>query len=178
MSDETRSGFRKWLSTGRLTAIGFVLLFAAVVVSYALPIYWEHCIILTAKRLGSSHYEIVNRKPLWIWGNAPDDWQVLRELNLEGGGVDDWSLGVISGFRELEILDVSGTTISDEGLATLDNLTQLEELYLCETSISDAGLKHLARMTNLKGLNLTGTQVTKGGLMEIRRQLPGCKVFW
>jgi hypothetical protein len=47
MSDETRGEPQKWLSTGRLTALGSVLLFAAVVMVYLLPIYHEHRMILS-----------------------------------------------------------------------------------------------------------------------------------
>ncbi len=178
MTDETRRTSRTWLSPGKLTVLGVLMCVSAVAVSYLLPIYWEHRAILAVKPRGQMHFRIGNRKPEWIWKHAPEDWQVLTYLDVESTSIDDTDLYVISEFRELEYLDISGAQISDDGLSSLRNLTQLRELYLYDTPISDAGLKHLASLTNLEGLNLAETRVTLSGVADLRRQLPGCKIFW
>ena len=63
------------------------------------------------------------------------------------------------------------------GLKDLAGLKDLQELDLSSTQVTDVGLMELAELKNLKTLNLGGTKVTEGCLMNLRKALPGCRIY-
>lgn len=76
----------------------------------------------------------------------------------------DDDLEMMTGFRELRVLDVATSDVSDAGLASLRPLRELERLYISLTHVSDAGLVHLREMRQLRVLNASGPMRDDGGI--------------
>ena len=66
---------------------------------------------------------------------------------------------------------------TDSEAGELSQFGELTWLVLMDTKLTDAGLRHFHRLKKLGRLDLEGTAVTDVGVAELKRVLPGCKVF-
>jgi len=85
--------------------------------------------------------------------------------------VTNKDLAMITGLRDLEVLDLRGTQISDEALTHLTDLPSLEQLYLGGSVITDteptlfharftdAAVDPVVQLTSLKVLSLAKTDI-------------------
>jgi hypothetical protein len=127
--------------------------------------------------------EAVDFFHLWRDETTDDDVRLVRRLpnvqriEIRARGVTDAGVAYLKELTNLRDLDICGTRVTDDGLANLAGLTTLERLNLGVTKISDRGLVYLYGLKNLKEINLNGSEVTSNGIDELKRALPGLKVF-
>jgi internalin A len=87
-----------------------------------------------------------------------------QQLDLSFWSLDDASVKLLAGHKQLEVLNLSKTKVTDAGLKELAGLESLRELYLLGTGVTDDGLKSLVSLQGLKVLNLVDTAVTDAGV--------------
>ncbi len=73
---------------------------------------------------------------------ANSDGEIIS-LTLNGREVDDNTLSLIEGYKQLEVLNLDGTNVTDQGLVHLQVHSNLKNLSLADTSISFKGLHDL-----------------------------------
>ncbi|WDE07430.1 SIR2 family protein [Thalassomonas viridans] len=115
----------------------------------------------------------------------------LQVLELSYNEIDD--LSPLAGLSQLEKLELSETNIMDltplaqlgnlhvldlddtfaADLTPLAKLSQLQTLYICNTQVKS--LSPLKQLKNLKKLFVRGCSITD--LNEIKKALPGCRIF-
>lgn len=94
------------------------------------------------------------------------------QLDLSFWVLDDASVKLLAGQKQLEVLNLSKTKVTDAALKELAGLESLRELYLLGTGVTDDGLKSLDTLKGLKVLNLVDTAVTDVGITRLAgRQL-------
>ncbi len=82
-----------------------------------------------------------------------------------------------SGLRGLKKLYLNGTGVDDGAIRLLSAWSSLEELYLEDTSISDAGLESIGKLVSLRVVSLRNTQVTAEGIASLRAEAPRLEVL-
>jgi len=136
-----------WFSADNLTAVGFGRL-------AELPIKY-----LFLDGLSSRQKDLVA---------VAMDWP-LQSLGLEGTGVtDDW-LDLLSNQAKLSNLDLSKTSLTDDGMAKLASvIPRVSYLSLDGTGLTDVGLMKLSAAPALRSVSALGTKVTEGGIAALK----------
>ncbi len=125
----------------------------------------------------------------------------LETLYIRNCEVAEAGLAHLQEIAGLRVLDLSNTNVTDASLVHLRNIKLLDTLYLMSTNVTDAGLPHLLECSNLTGLDIRADGVTEMGVMqlkglpklkevsigdikisgakikELKRALPGLKVY-
>jgi internalin A len=100
----------------------------------------------------------------------------LREVRLDGPGVNDSVLYDLAGIRSIREMRLQNTSITDAGLTRFEGLADLECLWLDHAHVTDIGLASLVKLKKLVILNLNGNPgVTDEGVRFLSVSLPGLK---
>ncbi len=91
----------------------------------------------------------------------------LELLSLEGTGVTDASLEIVSQWKKLFDLELSDTQVTGAGLRHLSALPRLSRLHVRRIALNNSDLVHLVEMPSLAELDLQGTGVTDAGLVTL-----------
>ncbi|MCY2968313.1 MAG: hypothetical protein NT069_32565 [Planctomycetota bacterium] len=83
----------------------------------------------------------------------------------------------LSGLRGLKKLYLNGTGVDDEAIGLLSAWSSLEELYLEDTSIGDAGLESIGKLVSLRVVSLRNTRVTAEGVARLQTRAPRLDVL-
>ena len=144
-----------WLSVDNLTETGFGRLSKLPIKSLFLD------------GLSSQHKALVEVAIGWP----------LRSFGLEGTGVtDDW-LSLLSSQTKLSLLDLSATSVTDDGMAKLASvIPSVSYLSLDATGLTDAGLMKLATAPALRNVSALGTKVTDAGIAAFKAVRPSINV--
>jgi hypothetical protein len=103
-----------------------------------------------------------------VVADEKDPGKPITAVRLTSTGITDEKLKLLSGWKDLRLLDLSGTKITDAGLKHLQDLTRLETLYLPFTAIAGDGFASLQRSGELKRLDLSKTQVGDQALAQLK----------
>ncbi len=105
-----------------------------------------------------------------------DRLESLKEVYLDGPGVNDVVLSEIVHLPALREIRLQNTSITDRGLARLGELADLEVLWAGSPKLTDAGLAGLVKLRKLTILNVSGSLgVTDDGVKFLSSNLPGLK---
>jgi len=74
---------------------------------------------------------------------------------------------LLSGWKQLQILNLADTQITDKSLEELNDNTKLRQVILARTKITNAGLTHLKKNRGIYWLDVSGTGITNEGLIHI-----------
>jgi hypothetical protein len=91
----------------------------------------------------------------------------VRLLRCTNHRLHDDHLAALGALAALRSLDLDGTGITDRGVEVLTRLPHLADLHLSDTRITDAGLALVARVPQLHSLSVAGTAVTDAGLVAL-----------
>ncbi|HUG18460.1 MAG TPA: hypothetical protein VMM56_05745 [Planctomycetaceae bacterium] len=105
------------------------------------------------------------------------DWKQLEVLNISRGNLDDTGLGKLSRLENLRELDVSFNAITDRGVKKIERLPNVAMLKLVENKgISNASLEAIKEWSNLRTLELDQTSCNLGGVRELKKYLPNVSI--
>ncbi len=100
----------------------------------------------------------------------------LREVRLDGPGVNDSVLDDLAAIRSIRQMRLQNTSITDAGLSRIEGLADLQCLWLEHAHVTDVGLASLAKLKKLVILNLNGNRgVTDEGVRFLSVSLPRLK---
>jgi Leucine-rich repeat (LRR) protein len=91
----------------------------------------------------------------------------LRELAMQGPGLDDEGLARLAGLPNLQALYISGSDITDRGVAALERAPYVHTMELRRTRITDASCTVLSKLAALHCLDVPGTGVTAQGIATL-----------
>lgn len=74
-------------------------------------------------------------------------------------------------------LNLNGSGVDDAGLEHLTGVTQLVKLLLIRTSVGDASVETIAELENLREVNLTDTNLTEDGVARLQELLPDTRII-
>ncbi|MCA9246133.1 MAG: hypothetical protein KDA42_03430 [Planctomycetales bacterium] len=98
-------------------------------------------------------------------------WKDLEVLNLADAHITDKSLEALADNTKLKQVILARTQIGNDGLAYLTKNSGIYWLDLSRTNVTDAGLEHVSKLNNLIRLDLTGTKVTARGILAHLRSM-------
>jgi internalin A len=106
----------------------------------------------------------------------------LQELNLAHTQITDAGLAHLAKFKKDTFFSGTrprrgGSIGRLEGSSRDSHAIPLEKLHLRGTKVTNAGLLHLKGLANLQHLCLGNTKVTNAGIQELRKTLPGVRIF-
>jgi lactate permease len=102
----------------------------------------------------------------------------LKYLGLRGDRVTDAGLRHLESLVNLRGLHLGGTEVTTEGLREFAPLVQLKELWLHDTRIGNEAIPALGKLTSLESLYVYRTNLTIEGVQELKRKLPGCRIYY
>ena len=91
----------------------------------------------------------------------------LRELCLNGQGIDGEAVGMLVNLKQLRILRILAF-IDDVGMEQLGKLKSVQYLTLTGNSVTDDGFSHLQHLTNLDTLELQSFFITQRSLLSLK----------
>ncbi|MBY0231552.1 MAG: hypothetical protein K2W96_19880, partial [Gemmataceae bacterium] len=94
-----------------------------------------------------------------------DPLKKLKELELEGGWLDDEALRHLKGLASLESLRLGSSKVLGPGLAHLKALPKLKRLALGSSDFADAGLAGLKDLAGLEELEISGGRYSEGKIV-------------
>ena len=100
----------------------------------------------------------------------------LREVYLDGPGVNDSLLSELAGLPSLREIRLQNTNVTDAGLSQLEGLSELEVLWVSHAHITDSGMASVVKLRKLAILDLIDDpRVTDEGVRFLASNLPGLK---
>lgn len=101
------------------------------------------------------------------------DWKQLEVLNISRSNLDDTGLGKLSRLENLRELDVSFNSITDRGVKKIDGLPNVATLKLIENKgVSNVSLEAIKEWESLRTLEIDRTSCNLGGVQELKKYLP------
>lgn len=93
-----------------------------------------------------------------------DKLPYMKSMVLNGSGITDEGIELLSGCNKLRELHLVSTAVTDKGLKLISNLRSLDWLRIDEGEISDKGIRYLASLTNLDSLQIVNSNLSDDGL--------------
>lgn len=125
---------------------------------------------ITLKKLWLNNNTALTAEGFAIFANLTE----LASLALDDTAIDDSTLDILAGLKNLKRLYIANTGVTDDGVSKLVGLNQLLGLGLEGTEVTDMCLPYVAKLTALEEVRLSQTKVTDVGIKELS-ELPQLK---